>query len=378
MQSVRVLVVVSHLSSEDRDAIESVSLSGTRCGAVDKLYAREKMARSNFWAKYWCYRPFDHSSLCRPIGGVKRPGAWRRFSLRELCAATNNFNYDNKLGEGVIGSVYWGQLASGDQIAVKRLKVWSAKADRDFAVEIEILGRVRHKNLLSLLGYCAEGQERLIVYEYMPNFSLYSHLHGHLAVDSTMDWAQRMNIALGTAEALAYLHHSATPNITHRNLKSSNILLDDKLNPLVADFGLAMLIPEVTAPKAISVYSDSKSGKASEIWDVFSFGVLLMELISGKKRAGQLVSGEKQAIREWAEPLLQEGQFHNLLDAKLQGNYREDKLARLVQIAALCLQSEAEEGPSMQDVVEMLQGTQDLDKSHHGKDGLHLEDACHF
>lgn len=89
------------------------------------------------------------------------------------------------------------------QIAVKRLKVWSAKADRDFAVEIEILGRVRHKNLLSLLGYCAEGQERLIVYEYMPNFSLYSHLHGHLAVDSTMDWAQRMNIALGTAEALA-------------------------------------------------------------------------------------------------------------------------------------------------------------------------------
>ncbi|KAG0595365.1 hypothetical protein M758_UG161000 [Ceratodon purpureus] len=290
--------------------------------------------------------------LCRPVEG-KGAGTWRRFSLRELHSATNNFNYDNKLGEGVIGSVYWGQLASGDQIAVKRLKV--LKAEREFAVEIEILGRVRHKNLLSQLGYCAEGQERLIVYDYMPNLSLFAHLHGHLAADSTLDWDQRMKIAVGSADGLAYLHHYATPNIIHQDIKASNILLDDKFNPLVADYGLVKLIPEGSTHKGISGYAAPKigSGKASESGDVFSFGILIIELISGKKPIMR-VNGEKQAIMKWARPLVSQGRFHDLVDAKLEDKFHTDELTRLVQIAALCTEIIPEERPSMQDVVEML------------------------
>nr|TKS05882.1 PTI1-like tyrosine-protein kinase [Populus alba] len=133
--------------------------------------------------------------------GKKQP-TWRIFSLKELHSATNNFNYDNKLGEGGFGSVYWGQLWDGSQIAVKRLKVWSNKADMEFAVEVEILARVRHKNLLSLRGYCAEGQERLIVYDYMPNLSLLSHLHGQHSSECLLDWKRRMNIAIGSAEGI--------------------------------------------------------------------------------------------------------------------------------------------------------------------------------
>lgn len=326
-----------------------------------------------FWAKYWCYRQADS----RAVDG-KGPGTWRRFSLRELHSATNHFNYDNKLGEGAIGSVYWGQLASGDQIAVKRLKVCSAKAEMEFAVEIEILGRVRHKNLLSLLGYCAEGEERLIVYDYMPNLSLVAHLHGHLAAASTLDWDQRMKIAVGSAEGLAYLHHYATPHIIHRDIKASNILLDDKLHPLVADFGLTRIISEGSTHKGISGYSAPQivSGKVSETCDVFSFGVLMIELISGKKPI-ERVSGGKQAIMHWARPLVSQGRFHDLVDAKLEGKFHKGELTRLVQVAALCTEIIPEERPSMQDVVEMLkQATKGTVKLpiQLARDGLRLDE----
>jgi len=122
--------------------------------------------------------------------------------------------------------------------------VWSTKAEMEFAVKVEILGRVRHKNLLSLRGYCSEGQERLIVYDYMPNLSILSHLHGQHAAECLLDWSRRMNIAIGSAEGLAYLHHHATPHIIHRDIKASNVLLDSDFKAQVADFGFAKLIPE--------------------------------------------------------------------------------------------------------------------------------------
>ncbi|GJY55339.1 retrotransposon protein, putative, ty1-copia subclass [Tanacetum coccineum] len=172
---------------------------------------------------------------------------WRKFSLKELHAATNNFNYDNKLGEGGFGSCYWGQLWDRSQIAVKRLKVWRNKAEMEFAVEVEILARVRHKNLLSLRGYCAEG----------------------------------------SAEGIAYLHHHVTPHIIHGDIKASNILLDSDFKAQVADFGFAKLIPEgathaTTQGKGTLGYlapEYSVLGKASESCDVYSFGILLLELI---------------------------------------------------------------------------------------------------
>ena len=127
--------------------------------------------------------------------------------MKELHSATNHFNYDNKLKEGGFGSVYWGQLWDGSHIAVKRLKVWNNKAEVKFSIEIEILARVRHKNLLSLRGYHAEGQKHIIIYDFMPNLSLLSHFYGQHSVECLLDWTRRMNISIGSSEGIAYLHH---------------------------------------------------------------------------------------------------------------------------------------------------------------------------
>ncbi|KAM2527244.1 PTI1-like tyrosine-protein kinase At3g15890 isoform X2 [Malus sylvestris] len=299
----------------------------------------------------------------RKVRGKKQP-TWRVFSLKELHAATNNFNYDNKLGEGGFGSVYWGQLWDGSQIAVKRLKVWSDKADMEFAVEVEILARVRHKNLLSLRGYCAEGQERLIVYDYMPNLSLLSHLHGQHSAECLLDWTRRMNIAIGSAEGVVYLHHHATPHIIHRDIKASNVLVDSDFQAQVADFGFARLIPDgathvTTRVKGTLGYlapEYAMLGKASESCDVYSFGILLLELASGKKPIEKVSHGMKRTVTDWALPLACERKFDEIADPKLNGKYLEDELKRVVFVALLCAHSRPERRPTMLEVVELLKG----------------------
>ncbi|XP_052175771.1 PTI1-like tyrosine-protein kinase At3g15890 [Diospyros lotus] len=294
----------------------------------------------------------------------KKQPTWRIFSLKELHSATNNFNYDNKLGEGGFGSVYWGQLWDGSQIAVKRLKVWSSKAEMEFAVEVEILARVRHKNLLSLRGYCAEGQERLIVYDYMPNLSLLSHLHGQHSAECLLDWNRRMNIAIGSAEGIAYLHHHATPHIIHRDVKASNVLLDSDFQARVADFGFAKLIPDgashvTTRVKGTLGYlapEYAMLGKASESCDVYSFGILLLELMSGKKPLEKLSSTMKCAITDWALPLACERRFSELADPRLNGKYVEEELKRVAFVGLFCAHSRPEKRPTMLEVVELLKG----------------------
>ncbi|KAM1513652.1 hypothetical protein FF2_024909 [Malus domestica] len=299
----------------------------------------------------------------RKVRGKKQP-TWRVFSLKELHAATNNFNYDNKLGEGGFGSVYWGQLWDGSQIAVKRLKVWSNKADMEFSVEVEILARVRHKNLLSLRGYCAEGQERLIVYDYMPNLSLLSHLHGQHSAECLLDWTRRMNIVIGSAEGVAYLHHHATPHIIHRDIKASNVLVDSDFQAQVADFGFAKLIPDgathvTTRVKGTLGYlapEYAMLGKASESCDVYSFGILLLELASGKKPIEKVSATMKRTITDWALPLACERKFDELADPKLNGKYVEDELKRVVFVALLCAHSQPERRLTMLEAVELLKG----------------------
>ncbi|XP_076888789.1 PTI1-like tyrosine-protein kinase At3g15890 [Bidens hawaiensis] len=287
---------------------------------------------------------------------VKKESTWRIFSLKELHAATNNFNYDNKLGEGGFGSVYWGQLWDGSQIAVKRLKVWSNKAEMDFAVEVEILARVRHKNLLSLRGYCAEGQERLIVYDYMTNLSLLSHLHGHNSSESLLDWPRRMNIAIGSAEGIVYLHHHATPHIIHRDIKASNVLLDSDFKPQVADFGFAKLIPDAKGTLGYLAPEYAMLGKASESCDVYNFGILLLELVSGKKPIQKINSSTTISITEWALPLVCEQKFSEIVDPKMNGKYVEEELKRVVVIGLICAHNQPDKRPSMVEVVEMLKG----------------------
>ncbi|KAE9584549.1 hypothetical protein Lal_00021690 [Lupinus albus] len=306
-------------------------------------------------------------SCCGNFDGKKRgkkQASWRVFSLKELHSATNKFNYDNKLGEGGFGSVYWGQLWDGSQIAVKRLKVWSNIADTEFAVEVEILARVQHKNLLSLRGYCAEGQERLIVYDYMPNLSLQSHLHGQHSAECLLGWNRRMKIAIGSAEGILYLHHQATLHIIHRDIKGSNVLLDSDFKARVADFGFAKLVPDDATNVTTKVKSThgylvpeyALLGKANTSCDVFDFGILLLELVSGRKPIEKVSSTVKRSIFDWALLLVCEKKYSEVVDPRLNGEYVEEEVKRVVLVAMICAQSQPEKRPTMLDVVELLKG----------------------
>ncbi|RWW62555.1 hypothetical protein BHE74_00030340, partial [Ensete ventricosum] len=272
---------------------------------------------------------------------------------KELHAATNGFSDDRLLGEGGFGS-----------IAVKKLKSMNSKAEMEFAVEVEVLARVRHKNLLGLRGYCVVTDQRLIVYDYMPNLSLVSHLHGQYAHEVRLDWRRRMNVILGSAEALVYLHHEVTPHIIHRDIKASNVLLDANFEPLVADFGFAKLVPEgvshmTTRVKGTLGYLAPEYamwGRVSDSCDVYSFGILLLELVSGRKPIEKLPGGMKRTITEWAEPLISKGRFREVVDPRLRGNFDGDELRRVVEAAVLCIQGEAEQRPDMKEVVGILMG----------------------
>ncbi|KAF5480322.1 hypothetical protein F2P56_001082 [Juglans regia] len=289
---------------------------------------------------------------------------WEMYSLNELLHATKNFHQDNKIGEGGFGSVYWGQTSKGVEVAVKRLKTLSAKTEMEFAVEVEILGRVRHKNLLSLRGFYAGGDERLIVYDYMPNHSLVTHLHGHLAEYCLLDWPRRMSIAIGSAEGLAYLHHESSPHIIHRDIKASNVLLDAEFEAKVADFGFAKLIPDgvthlTTRVKGTLGYLAPEYamwGKVSGSCDVYSFGILLLEIISAKKPLEKLPGGVKRDIVQWVTPYVQKGALNHIADPKMKGKFDREQLKSAVMIALRCTDSCPENRPGMIQVVELLKG----------------------
>ncbi|KAG4187165.1 hypothetical protein ERO13_A08G087162v2 [Gossypium hirsutum] len=255
-------------------------------------------------------------------------------------------------------------ITSLGKIAVKKLKAMTSKAEMEFAVEVEVLGRVRHKNLLGLRGYCVGTDQRLIVYDYMPNLSLLSHLHGHFAGDVQLDWKKRMKIAIGSAEGILYLHHEVTPHIIHRDIKASNVLLDSNFEPLVADFGFAKLIPEgvshmTTRVKGTLGYLAPEYamwGKVSESCDVYSFGILLLELLTGRKPIEKLPGGVKRTITEWVEPFIAKERFKELVDPKIRGNFDHNQLKQAIYVAALCVQSEPEKRPNMKQVVGILKG----------------------
>ncbi|KAL8543883.1 hypothetical protein ACS0TY_004440 [Phlomoides rotata] len=286
---------------------------------------------------------------------------WEIYTLKELVHATNNFHNDNKIGEGGFGSVYWGQTSKGAEIAVKRLKAMTAKAEMEFAVEVEILGRVRHKNLLGLRGFYAGGDERLIVYDYMPNHTLLTHLHGHGQPPNSkhlLDWPQRMKIAIGSAQGIAYLHHAANPHIIHRDIKASNVLLDSEFEAKVADFGFAKLIPEgvshlTTRVKGTLGYLAPEYamwGKVSENCDVYSFGILLLEIISGRKPLEKLSGGVKRDIVQWITPYLHKGSFDHIADPRLKGAFNMEELKKVVTIAMRCTDNHPENRPTMLEV----------------------------
>ncbi|XP_027106325.2 BRASSINOSTEROID INSENSITIVE 1-associated receptor kinase 1 [Coffea arabica] len=294
-------------------------------------------------------------------------GQLKRFSLRELQVATDSFSNKNILGRGGFGKVYKGRLADGSLVAVKRLKEERTQGgELQFQTEVEMISMAVHRNLLRLRGFCMTPTERLLVYPYMANGSVASCLRERPESEPPLDWPIRKRISLGSARGLAYLHDHCDPKIIHRDVKAANILLDEEFEAVVGDFGLAKLMDykdtHVTtavrgtighiAPEYLS------TGKSSEKTDVFGYGVMLLELITGQRAfdLARLANDDDVMLLDWVKGLLREKKLETLVDADLQGNYVEDEVEQLIQVALLCTQSSPTERPKMSEVVRMLEG----------------------
>lgn len=298
-------------------------------------------------------------------------GISRTFTYEDLEAATNGFSRTNLLGQGGFGYVYKGILPGNKTIAVKQLKVGGSQGEREFQAEVEIISRVHHRHLVSLVGYCIAGSQRLLVYEFVPNDTLEHHLHGK--GQPTMDWPTRLKIATGAARGLAYLHEDCYPKIIHRDIKASNILLDSNFEAKVADFGLAKLASEGFTHVSTRVMGTfgylapeyASSGKLTDKSDVFSFGVMLLELITGRRPVDTTPSFSEDSLVDWARPLLaramEDGNVDALADIRIQHNYNVNEMMRVVACAASCVRHSARKRPRMGQIVRVLEGDVSLD-----------------
>ncbi|XP_028059306.1 putative receptor-like protein kinase At4g00960 isoform X2 [Camellia sinensis] len=285
----------------------------------------------------------------------------KQFSLETLVSATKDFHPNHKLGQGGFGPVYKGRLSDGREIAVKKLSQSSNQGKKEFTNEAKLLARVQHRNVVNLLGYCAHGAEKLLVYEYVANESLDKLLFKSGRHDA-LDWKRRYDIIAGIARGLLYLHEDSHSVIIHRDIKASNILLDDKWVPKIADFGMARLFPEdqthvntrVAGTNGYMAPEYVMNGHLSVKADVFSFGVVILELISGQKNSTFNRSLDDQNLLEWAYKLFKKGKSWEVLDPRLVSSAVPDQVAMCVQIGLLCTQSDPQLRPTMRRVVVML------------------------
>ncbi|KFK32690.1 hypothetical protein AALP_AA6G276300 [Arabis alpina] len=294
--------------------------------------------------------------------GLLGLGNLRSFTFRELHVATDGFSSKNILGAGGFGNVYRGKLGDGTMLAVKRLKdVNGTSGNAQFRTELEMISLAVHRNLLRLIGYCASSNERLLVYPYMSNGSVASRLKAKPA----LDWNTRKKIAIGAARGLFYLHEQCDPKIIHRDVKAANVLLDEFFEAVVGDFGLAKLLNHEDSHVTTAVRGTVghiapeylSTGQSSEKTDVFGFGILLLELITGRRALefGKTVS-QKGAMLEWVRKLHKEMKVEELVDRELGTNYDRIEVGEMVQVALLCTQFLPAHRPRMSEVVQMLEG----------------------
>lgn len=291
--------------------------------------------------------------------------AAQTFTFRELAAATKNFRSDCLIGEGGFGRVYKGNLESSGQIvAVKQLDRNGLQGNREFLVEVLMLSLLHHPNLVNLIGYCADGDQRLLVYEYMALGCLEDHLHDLPPDKEPLDWNIRMKIAAGAARGLEYLHDKANPPVIYRDFKSSNILLDEGFHPKLSDFGLAKLGPvgdkTHVSTRVMGTYGYcapeyAMTGQLTVKSDVYSFGVVLLELITGRKAIDNARASGEHNLVSWARPLFKDRKkFQQMADPSLQGRYPMRGLYQAIAVAAMCLQEDALTRPLIGDVVTAL------------------------
>ncbi|KAH6829450.1 kinase with adenine nucleotide alpha hydrolases-like domain-containing protein [Perilla frutescens var. hirtella] len=301
-------------------------------------------------------------SVCRHKSpSVGKPP--RLFAYAELERATRGFSEANFLAEGGYGSVHQGILPDGQVIAVKQHKLASTQGDREFCSEVQALSCAQHRNVVMLIGYCVEGERRLLVYEYICNSSLDSHLYGRKK--NPLDWDARRKIAVGAARGLRYLHEECRVGcIVHRDMRPNNILLTHDFDALVGDFGLARLQGDgdsVAETRIIGTFGYlapeyAQTGQVSEKADVYAFGVVLVELVTGRKAVDIHRPKGEQCLAEWARPLLEEGALSKHVDPCLNNCYSEREVEATLHCASLCLQRDPYLRPPMSQVLRLLEG----------------------
>ncbi|XP_012440628.1 cysteine-rich receptor-like protein kinase 25 isoform X2 [Gossypium raimondii] len=289
-------------------------------------------------------------------------GDLHHFNLATIQTATNNFSRENKLGEGGFGPVYKGKMPTGKEIAVKRLSINSKQGLEEFKNEVKLIFKLQHKNLVRLLGYCLEEDEKLLVYEYMANTSLDAFLFDSEKC-KVLDWEKRSNIITGTARGLQYLHEDSRLTIIHRDLKANNVLLDDDMNPKISDFGTARTFGgnqmEANTERVVGTYGYmapeyALEGLFSNKSDVYSFGVLMLEILSGKRNRGFYHQDCGQSLLTYAGLLWNEGKGQELIDPNIAGNCAIQEVLRWIHIALLCVQDDPALRPTMSSAILML------------------------
>lgn len=290
-------------------------------------------------------------------------------SLEELKEKTDNFGTKALIGEGSYGRVYYADLESGKAVAVKKLDVSSEpESNVEFLTQVSMVSRLKHENLVELLGYCVEGNLRVLAYEFATMGSLHDILHGRKGVQNaqpgpTLDWITRVRIAVDAARGLEYLHEKVQPAIIHRDIRSSNVLVFEDYKAKIADFNLSNQAPDMAArlhsTRVLGTFGYhapeyAMTGQLTHKSDVYSFGVVLLELLTGRKPVDHNMPRGQQSLVTWATPRLSEDKVKQCIDPKLK-DFPPKGVAKLAAVAALCVQYEAEFRPNMSIVVKALQ-----------------------
>ncbi|XP_006647582.1 cold-responsive protein kinase 1-like [Oryza brachyantha] len=282
------------------------------------------------------------------------------FSYREIKVATNNFDHGNMLGRGGFGTVYKGTFQDGTAFAAKVLSVESEQGIKEFLTEIESITEAKHANLVSLLGCCVQRQKKILIYEYVENNSLDHALQGSAAGVTDLSWSTRSDICMGIAKGLSYLHEEHEPSIVHRDIKASNVLLDRNYSPKIGDFGVAKLFPDNVTHVSTRVVGTTGylapeyvvHGQLTKKADVYSFGVLVLEIISGR-RISQTIRSDMFLVRQ-AWVLHEQRRLLDMVDANMKGGYPEEEALKFIKVALACTQATPCSRPTMQQVVRLL------------------------
>ncbi|XP_028080358.1 probable LRR receptor-like serine/threonine-protein kinase At1g07650 isoform X1 [Camellia sinensis] len=290
------------------------------------------------------------------------------FTFRQIKVATNNFDDNNKIGEGGFGSVYKGILLDGTIIAVKQLSSKSTQGNREFVNEIGMISGLQHPNLVRLYGCCIEGNQLLLVYEYMENNSLARALFGPKEWQLNLGWPTRLRICIGIARGLASLHEESRLKIVHRDIKATNVLLDGDLNPKISDFGLAKLTEDDNTHISTRVAGTigymapeyALWGYLSNKADVYSFGIVALEIAAGKDNMKFRTSDKYVCLLDWALVLQQKGRLMELVDPKLGPDFDKEEAIKMIKIALLCTNPSPAHRPAMSAIVSMLEGHLDI------------------